>query len=180
MEGGATYFFHNTLHFESDYSGAGTLYRGGLFDVDGASATTDVSRVVSANNVIEFGGSTYKGQMRYSGQLEWEAANLVFSSPSGVFAESDSYTNSQNAGDDPAVTIVNNDTRITTSANFVDETNADVLLRDYSLDTGSPAIGAAVSLPAALSTFPVEYNAVDINTGVMAARATTNDLGAIE
>lgn len=179
VDGGATYFFHNTLHYESNYAESG-LYRGGLFDVDGASATTDESRVVAANNVIVLNGTTRQAQMRHSGRLDWESTNLIDSSGAQVFAESDAYANADNTGDDPAILINNNDTRVTTAPLFVDPDNANVLLRDYSLDTGSPALNAATSLPAALSAYPVEYNPVNPATGIRTARSATNDLGAFE
>ena len=179
VDGGITYFFHNTFFHDVTYADNGS-WRQGIFDLDGGGVTTDLNRVVAANNVLEFAASARIGQLNASGQLDWESSNLINTAPLIILAESGIYANNENTGDDPAVTINNNDTRISTSALMVDPDNADFLLKDFTLDTGSPALNAATSLPAALSAYPVEYNPVNPATGVMAARSTTNHLGAYE
>ena len=179
IDGGHTYFFNNTLYYYSVYASGG-LWRGGIFEPGNSASSTDHGSVIAANNVIEFGGDLRAAHARTDGVITYESANLIYSGTLPILAESDSYANAGNTGDDPLVTVVNNDTRITASANFVDPDNANILLRDYSLDTGSPALNAATSLPAALSAYPVEYNPVNPATGVMAARSTTNHLGAFE
>lgn len=176
--GAPVYFYHNTFHYHSTPA---QNWRANIFDPNGNYGDSPFDgQIVAANNIIELTGGNRIGQMRYSGILNWESANLITSLLPSVFAESDTYSNNGNTGDDPLVDIFNNDTRITASASFVNSTNADFLLRDYTLNTGSPALNAATSLPAALSAYPVEYNPVNPATGVMAARSTTNHLGAFE
>jgi hypothetical protein len=179
--GGKTYVFNNTIYRDSTYNNIPTrAWRGGLFDVDGFAASQEESTIVAANNVIQLSGGTLAAQMRFTGRLDWESTNLVFLEDITLLAESDEYANTFNSGDDPAVLINANDTRITTNPLLTDPSNVNFLLRDYTLNTGSPAIGAATALPAELSAFPVQFNAVDVSTGVMSPRATTANLGAIE
>lgn len=181
VHGGATYFFNNTVHRDTTHNDIPSQgWRGGLFDVDGAGVTTDEARVVSANNVISLEGGTLQAYMRYTGRLDWEAANLLFLDGKPFIAESDGYANTMNSGDDPAVLVNHNDTRLSGDPQFEDSANADFLLRDYSLATGSPALRAARALPAALQGVRVECNAVDPETGIMSARSHALDLGAVE
>ena len=179
IDGGHTYFFNNTLHYNSVYASGG-MWRGGIFELGFQSASASQGSLIAANNIIEFGGDVRGAHLNADGSVTYESTNLIYSATLPILAESDAYANAGNTGDDPATLITNNDTRVTTSANFVGSTNADPTLRDYSLDTGSPALNAATSLPAALSAYPVEYNPVNPATGVMAARSTTNHLGAFE
>lgn len=175
--GSPTYFYNNTIHYKI---GTATTYRGGVFDVDGANTNTNTSQIVAMNNIIEFSSDGRVGIMRHTGQLDFEGANLINSSSLTILAESDSYANTENSGDDPAVLINNNDTRITTSAQFVDSTNADVTLRDYSLSVGSPAIGVASPLLSPMSSLPPLSTAVSPANGTSTQRATLNNLGAFE
>lgn len=177
--GAPTYFYNNTVYMNVP---ATALWRGGLFDVDGANASPYTGEVIAHNNVIAFAPTSDArfGQLRYTGQLTWTGANLVYSAPTAILAESDNYASNENAGDDPAVTIINNDTRITTDPAFVDPDNANWLARDYSLDTGSPAIGAGTALPAPMSSLPPLRMPVNPATGLMPARSTLNNLGAYE
>jgi len=175
--GSPTYFYNNTMYFKLSTS---TTYRGGLFDVDGGSANANTSSIVAMNNVIEFAGDGRIGQMRFTGDLTWQGANLIYSTPLTILAESDSYANTENAGDDPAVAITNNDTRITTSAGFVDGTNVDWLSRDYSLGGSSPALNVGATLPSPMSNFPPQYSPANPSTGAVPSRSSTNHIGAYE
>ena len=180
IDGGTTHFFHNTLHYHSVYASGG-LWRGGIFQPGhNDEVAADQGSITSYNNIVEFGGDLVGAHGRLDGVVTYESTNLIYSSTLQILAESDSYANSFNSGDDPQIAINHHDTRITTSANFVDDSNANVLLRDYTPNTGSPAIDAATALPAALSGYPVEYNPVNPATGIRTARSATNDLGAFE
>lgn len=179
IDGGTTYFFNNTIHYHSVYANGGN-WRGGIFEPGFHTVSNDQGSITAANNIIEFGGDMLAAHGRIDGIVNYESANLIYSGTLPVLAESDSYANSYDESDDPQIAINHNDTRITGSANFIESDNVDIYLRNYYPNTGSPAIGAATALPLAISTYQVEYSPVDLLTGIMPVRGSTNDLGAFE
>ncbi len=180
----STKFFHNTFFMRAnDITSPNGVWRAGLFDLDNNNSldATPLPGTLDAwNNIFEFAGDTRIGALRRSGTLNLNGANLLYTDTLKIFADSDDYAKNENAGDDPDANINEIGTMITSSANFVDALNTNTALKNFSLQAGSPAIGAATALPAELASFPVELQPVGPGGGGAVTRSSTNNLGAIE
>lgn len=183
-EGGVMHFYHNTIHAD-----ASTSYRNSFFDFDAASNGESLytGRVVAANNVWQYlfsGGAHYMQHAQYSGDVTYVGVNHanIIGTDTNTIYEGSSWD------DDPTITITGDSapTFIATFNSsgdplFTADTGSDPLGFDLSPQAGSPIIGAAGALSAAMQAYPVllQPNLPSLGGGAL-ARSSTNNLGAFE
>lgn len=185
INGGATYFYNNTVFINNYYPGGS--YRSELFDLDSneeATGSYSAGKLVSINNVFEFdgGATTRYAHGERTGDINWDGANIVNYSEihNNVLYESDAYANAENTGDDPNIDITVNGNILSGTASLTDPTNATLLSKDLTLANGSAAIGQATALPSVLDDYPVSLQPADPNVGGADTRSGVEDLGAYE
>lgn len=183
--GAPAYFYHNTIYINAASAGA---YRQGIFDLDaggGGGQSRYPGTLIAANNVIKISdtaGSVFVHHALRSGTINYQGVNHINvpNAEGGQIFEGYDVT----TADIPAITVLGTPVITYTSAgdpDYVLAPDADYLQVDLSLQPGSPAIGAAGALPAAVAAYPVLLQPVRAALGGGATlRATTNNLGAFE
>lgn len=173
--GSPVYFYHNSFFIK-----AGTEWRQALFDLDAGSsdASSYIGSMVAVNNVWHVVGDAGSTNnliwLKDTGNLTLSGGNLL----SQVNMAAGSPFEGTDQNDDPDIVITGAVTQ-TGDPLFTDTSNADIEYWDLTPLGGSPAIGAAGSLPAGLP--PVLLKPVPPYLGGGAStRDSILDLGAYE